>query len=265
MWIGFTEDTIPLQQNRMEKTQIELGFSKAHLSYATEALAQQHMVYRLMKMWPQDCPFSGVKHLLEIGCGSGFLTRELAATFAPERATINDLSPAWEAHVRPFFASDRWTFLAADAEEHPWEESYDLIASSACLQWFTDPLRFLSGMMERLLPSGILLFSSFGPDNLKEIRALTGQGLDYPPIGTLMEPLQQHHRLELKINDPIQLRFKQPVDVLRHLKRTGVNRSNAQFWTPGRLAEFSTEYARFQLEDGTYPLTYDPFYFCVRK
>jgi hypothetical protein len=66
-------------------------------------------------------------------------------------------------------------------------------------------------------------------------------------------------------NDRIQLRFPTPLDVLRHLKNTGVNRSHAQFWTPGQLKRFTEQYSQFQLEDGSYPLTYHPIYFCIQK
>lgn len=254
-----------IRYKMMEKKQIQLGFIKAHQSYASEALAQQKMVYQLMKMWPNTLSVSSVERILEIGCGSGFLTRELAAAFSPKQAIINDLSPNWEEHVREFFTSERWTFQAADAEEQSWEGKFHLIASSACIQWFADPAAFLVRMFEQLHPSGVLLISSFGSDNLKEIRALTGEGLFYPDIDSLLEPFKEASVLESRTSDPIQLHFQSPLDVLQHLKRTGVNRSHAQFWTPRRLRDFSEGYAQFQRADGTYPLTYDPIYFCIQK
>lgn len=248
-----------------EKSQIQQGFAKAHQSYAAEAMAQQSMVHQLMRMLPKDQSAEAIKSILEIGCGSGFLTRELARFFNPERAIINDLSAVWEAHVNEFFPSQKWKFMAADAEEQQWNEQYHLIASSACIQWFSNPSGFIKTMYERLLPGGIMLMSSFGANNLCEIKSFTGQGLNYPSPQTLLESIKKYRSMEIRDTDSIQLRFQSPLEVLKHLKNTGVNRSLAQFWTPGQLKRFSEHYTQFQLEDSSFPLTYHPIYFCIQK
>ena len=249
----------------IEKTLIQSGFARAHVSYASEAMAQQRMVYQLMSMWPAETPAQQIQSILEIGCGSGFLTRELVRRFAPERALINDLSPVWEEHVAPLFPSENWRFVAADAEEYNWKKQYHLIASSACIQWFSNPSLFLRSAYAQLLPGGVLLVSSFGADNLLEIKHLTGSGLNYPDLDTLLSGISGYRSIVSQENDRIQLRFPSPLDVLRHLKNTGVNRSHAQFWTPGQLKRFTEQYSQFQLGDGSYPLTYHPIYFCIQK
>ncbi|MDE7375113.1 MAG: malonyl-[acyl-carrier protein] O-methyltransferase BioC, partial [Odoribacter sp.] len=62
------------------------------------------------------------------------------------------------------------------------------------------------------------------------------------------------------------LEFEHPLDVLRHVKNTGVNAMNLrESWTPGRLEKFVREYKeRFQT-GGRCPLTYHPQYFVCRK
>lgn len=249
----------------LEKKTIQSGFARAHESYETEAMAQQSMVQQLMQLWPEKADPSQVQSVLEIGCGSGFLTRELIRRFRPQKAVINDLSPVWESHVTPHFPSANWQFLAADAEETEWRDHYHLIASGACIQWFSDPAGFLESLYGQLHPGGILLISSFGTDNLREIRTLTGQGLDYPEVSDLLSGIQNFTSRQVRENDRIILRFSSPVDILRHLKKTGVNRSHAQFWTPGQLRSFSERYEAFRLDDGSYPLTYHPIYFSIQK
>lgn len=249
-----------------DKSQIQLGFSKACQTYASEAGAQQQMVERLMELWPQDKPMSEIKSVFEFGCGSGFLTRLIRDRFSPEMALINDLSPSWEPLIKEVFPDHKgWKFLSADAEELTLSESYDLIASSASLQWFERPAEFLARMFDALKPEGILLISTFGKDNLKEIRQITAVGLEYPAVELLFSGLASAAALRFEDQERISLSFASPLDVLRHLKRTGVNKSHSRFWTPAMLREFEHSYETFRCPDGSYPLTYHPIYICVQK
>ena len=58
-------------------------------------------------------------------------------------------------------------------------EELDLLISNATFQWLEDFGGFLTGMKSHLKKNGILAFSTFGPQNLREIRALTGSSLKY--------------------------------------------------------------------------------------
>ncbi len=62
------------------------------------------------------------------------------------------------------------------------------------------------------------------------------------------------------------LEFDNPLEVLKHVKKTGVNAVNIQQnWTRGKLESFVYEYAkRFQVK-GHCPLTYHPQYFICKK
>lgn len=56
----------------------------------------------------------------------------------------------------------------------------DLIAAGSTVQWFSEPRRLISQAARRLKPHGKLLFNTFLPENLTEIRQITGVGLHYP-------------------------------------------------------------------------------------
>ncbi|MCC8174518.1 MAG: malonyl-[acyl-carrier protein] O-methyltransferase BioC, partial [Odoribacter sp.] len=60
--------------------------------------------------------------------------------------------------------------------------------------------------------------------------------------------------------------FNEPLEVLKHLKKTGVNSlSKNWLWTKGSLSKFIEEYtSRFSVNN-TFPLTYHPVYLVCRK
>ena len=134
------------------------------------------------------------------------------------------------------------------------------------MQWFEDPERFIRRCHDLLAPGGILALSTFGPDNLHEIRSITSSGLDYPPLERLRQMLSSAGLVTVTAEEEsIVLDFPSAIEVLRHLKHTGVNGITRTSWTPARLARFSDEYMlRFGTPDGNVTLTYHPVYLIAR-
>ena len=142
-----------------------------------------------------------------------------------------------------------------------------LIVSCSVMQWFEDPERFIRRCHDLLTPGGILALSTFGPDNLREVKDITGSGLDYPPLERLRQMLSSAGLETVAAEEEsIVLDFPSAIDVLRHLKHTGVNGIIRTSWTPARLASFSDEYLlRFGTPDGNVTLTYHPVYLIARR
>ena len=117
------------------------------------------------------------------------------------------------------------------------------------------------------MQQGLLLFSTFVPGNLYEIKELTGKGLVYPTSDTLVGWLSTaDFNLLHQEEDPIVLTFKTPLDVLRHLKATGVTATGNGCWTKGRQESFCRQYAeQFATTDGQVTLTYRPLYILATK
>ena len=112
---------------------------------------------------------------------------------------------------------------------------------------------------------GCIALTTFGPDNLQEVTAVTGTGLSYLPLGWLQGLLDEAGlRTVLAEDEHLTLHFPSPTEVLRHLKHTGVTGVTRTSWTRGRLAEFSAEYSS-RYGDGSVPLTYHPVYLIARK
>ena len=145
-------------------------------------------------------------------------------------------------------------------------EKTDLITSCSTLQWFNDPKEFFARCHRFLSEDGYLAFSTFGTENMREIRTLTGHGLDYLPIKALKELLAPHFETVYAEEEIVSLPFSTPLQVLQHLKETGVTGTEKKVWTRGRLQTFCNSYTeQFRREDGNVTLTYHPIYIVTRR
>lgn len=248
----------------MQKQRIEHSFRRATQSYPDKAVAQRHIVEHLVRLIPEKIKQCPNGRLLEIGCGSGFLTEKLAEIFRDWTGTINDLSPSWQPIVEPILNERKWSFEVGDAECFPFSGKFDLIVSSNTIQWFDDPSEFIARALEQLTPQGVLLISTFGKRNLHEIRTLTGSGLFYPSVAELRSELPANTIAE-HYEEEIVLEFESPLAVLKHLRQTGVNGVTAEVWSKGRLEDFSTQYRKMSGRSSGVSLTYHPVYLVVNR
>jgi malonyl-CoA O-methyltransferase len=108
--------------------------------------------------------------ILELGCGTGSLTQWLHRTHPEARITALDLAPDMVAAAKRRCPGVQ--AVVADAEEYvqqaqgPW----DLICSSATVQWFSQPGETLQRCRKLLRPGGLLAISTFGDATFHELR-----------------------------------------------------------------------------------------------
>ncbi len=250
----------------IRRERIRERFGKAVATYDRHAEAQRRICARLMELLERytDLVFP---RMLEIGCGSGYLTRLLRERCQIEEWTLNDLCAEWLPALKVSLPGLDFRFIAGDAERTGFHGPFDLIASASTLQWMTNLPAFLRELSTRLSERGVLLFNTFAPDNLPEIRALTGEGLPYPASGQIRKWLSEDFNVIREEEERITLTFKTPMEVLRHLKYTGVTANFNGVWTKGKQERFLTEYPRFfpsDKENGV-TLTYHPIYYLAFK
>ena len=127
--------------------------------------------------------------VLEIGCGTGFLTRHLFERYPHGDFLITDIAPEMldVCHTRIDAANERQCrFAVMDGEASDCGTGFDLIASSMTLQWFAKPIEGLRRLQGLLKPGGHLLFATTGRDSFPEWRgALDACGL---PCGLIAMP-----------------------------------------------------------------------------
>ncbi|MGC6407515.1 malonyl-ACP O-methyltransferase BioC [Bisgaard Taxon 45] len=246
----------------INKGRIKQCFSAARWDYDQQAIAQglihQHLMGLVAKMDPRP-----LKRVLEIGCGTGGLTKGLMSHLQAEHWDLNDLCDM-QSHLRNQLPHP-FQFHCGDAEQLPFPHQYDLIASASVVQWFEDKPGFIQRCKVRLKPRGFLLFSTFSPENLKQVKHLTGVGLTYPTLEMWRNWLQPEFEILTLEQREIVLHFADPLAVLKHLKQTGVTATQQQGWTKGQLQRFCQHYqqhytnAQQQVE-----LTYTPLYVLAR-
>lgn len=245
---------------KVDKKLVEKRFSRGLPTYARTASIQPEMARELLAGLLRVRGNNRYPRILEIGAGSGILTDLLEKQLIRDKLVLLDIVPECaKYHLRRPDAK----FVAGDAETVELNGPYDLILSNAAFQWFHDMRPFFPKLRKNLYPGGILAFTTFGPENLRELRELTGNALPYRTLGELTVLLRDPGGFDvLDASEKIEIvPFKDPLSILRHMKQTGVSAPvrKQPLWTPGRLARFERDYrARFSSADGAVRLTYHP-------
>ncbi len=258
----------------LDKRLVRAAFDRAADGYAGAAVVQREVATRLLERLEliRLQPAS----LLDAGAGSGELTNALGRRYPRARIVALDIAPAMLRAARtraPRLA--RWRgrrqFICADAERLPLaDNSVDMIVSNLMLQWCDDLDAALTGFRRALRPGGLLLFTTFGPDTLKELRAswsdIDGHShvnafVDMHDIGDALmrlgfsEPVMDREDITLTYTDARA--------VMRDLKQVGAH--NITGGRPrgltgrGRFARVMQAYEGFR-RDGRLPATWEVIY-----
>lgn len=240
-------------------------FSRALDSYDQHADAQQQICRKLTGILSRHTDMH-FRRALEIGCGTGGFTRLLKENCVIDEWFLNDLCEGCREKLGSIFPGQQPLFIGGNAEEIRFPGRFDLIASASAFQWMKEPAVFLQKLHAMLSPGGILLFNTFAPGNLYEVKQTTGNGLDYPSARQLSNWLERDFHLIYLREEEIILAFDTPMEVLRHLKNTGVTATGTGCWTRGRQEEFCRKYkALYALSPDQVKLTYRPLYVLAVK
>ena len=247
-----------------DKTLVIDRFTKALPTYDEDALLQRYSAERLIGLVRRFLGQDNPRRVFEIGCGTGILTRRIVSEFSPEMFVTNDICPSCADYISDFIAGGT-AFIPGDAEEIDFPGPFDLIVSSSAIQWMSDTGKFLGKCVAVLPEGGMLAFSTFGPDNMKEISALTGCGLNYLSEDSWHTVIPSSLEILYCSSESIIQEYDSPYEVLRHLKRTGVTGISRQLWTRSSLSVFSELYRQKYSYGGGVSLTYHPLWLIARK
>lgn len=236
----------------MNKDLIQKRFAKNLDTYNDNAKIQKKMAERLLSFLERK----DFNDILEIGCGTGFLTQLVNDSFNFNTYTANDIVESCEKYVKEI--NPKINFIPADIEKavEKSDKKYDLIISNAAFQWVENLESFIKLLISKLNEGGILLFSTFGPENFREVNFVLGKTLPYYSAKELQEIIKDYKNIveqEMHV-----MAFKTPKDILKHIKSTGVNALEMVSWTKTDMQKFENGYNNFC--SGIPTLTYHPIY-----
>lgn len=240
----------------MNKELLKQRFRRRIHSYNENAKIQRQMAAKIVNFL-SEVSFDSV---LELGCGTGFLTEMVVDKINFEHYTAIDIVSECEPIIKKI--NPKIDFVANDIEYYMknTNKKFDLIISNASLQWVENFEELVKSAISKLNSHGIFLFSTFGTENFREIYHVLGKTLKYFSTSELRKCLSEYNPI---IEEEIRIMaFKTPIDVLKHIQSTGVNAIISEAWTKKDLADFERVFNTFCAYRPT--LTYHPIYVLIK-
>ncbi len=255
------------------KSDISESFSRAAIHYDSVAQLQREVGTRLLdKINAVGYPPTSI---LDLGCGTGFFYSALNHLFPQASYLGLDLAPGMiEFASSQHPGSAKW--LVADAESLPLAaNSVDLVFSSLAIQWCYSPQRLFAELARVLKPGGRCVFTSLGPDTLKELRASWAVVDSHQHVNTFLprvvleQAAQEVFGVTLQLhNEQFQMKYDRVRELLDELKTLGAHNMNGGRRTglTGRraLQGMLTAYETWR-EGGKLPATYDVLFGVLEK
>lgn len=156
-------------------------FAAATETYDAHSTVQRHAATQLARL----IAVAGLPprpRVLELGCGTGHLTRQLRLHLPGARILATDIAPGMVEACRARMGTQDIDYAVMDAcqPRQPGRaglrrpasaDCYDLICASFAAQWFDDLPRTLTGLSRRLSPGGMLALNLLGRETFREWRA----------------------------------------------------------------------------------------------
>ena len=158
-------------QQTISKEKIRRAFNRAADSYDDAAVLQKEVCSRLLEKL--DYIRLSPRAILDAGVGTGEAVAPLLRRYKKSRLVALDLSERMLAKaLNQGGLLRKPELVCGDIEQMPFRDnSFELIFSSLTLQWCNDLQATQRELLRVLKPGGLLLFTTFGPDTLKELRA----------------------------------------------------------------------------------------------
>jgi len=255
---------------RIDKARTRRAFERCADRYDEAAVLQREIGDRMLERLELVRLVPRV--VLDLGCGTGHASAALLRRYPKARVIALDF-----AHSMLLRARRRGTWLrrprcvCGDAERLPLADGVvDLIYSNATLQWCNDLDASFRELLRVLAPGGLLMFTTFGPDTLKELRAAWSRADGHNHVGAFPDMHDVGDSLmRARFADPVMdvewltLTYPEVRGLMQDLKALGAHnatRGRGRGLTgKGHLAAMTRAYEAFRV-DGRLPATYEVVY-----
>lgn len=222
---------------RYDLSRLRRSFGRAAESYVAAAALQREVEARLLEQLDY---LEGRQpaRILDLGCGPGRASSAMKKRWPKAQVVAMDQALPMlrqvPRHTRFWRPVRR---VCGEATQLPFADgSFDLVFSSLCLQWVADLPRALAELRRVLREGGLLVFSSFGPETLVELReAYLQAGETQPPLSDFAALQQVGDALVAAgFRDPVldrdlyTLTYPDLKALMRELRAIGANDARAE-------------------------------------
>ena len=197
----------------LDKELIEKKFLNSIDCYDDNAVIQKIMADKLVSLIQKK----KFKNILEVGSYSGILTKKILEKFEFENYLALDIVDSFE-KIKDL--NNKIKFQQIDVEKFETNEKFDLIIANASLQWCNDFEGTIKKLKSYLTQDGVFAITTFATDNFYEIRDTFEISLNYKTIDEIQKLFSSTATIIQHIHT---LQFKNPAELLKHFKLTGVN------------------------------------------
>jgi malonyl-CoA O-methyltransferase len=257
-----SEDTYLLDLRAVRR-----AFGRAATRYDATAVLQHTVEDRLLERL--DYLHTPPQRIVDVGAGPGRGAALLRKRFAQAQVVALDAALPMLRQARTRAGWWRpFSRVAGDARQLPLrDDSVDCLYSNLCLQWCENLPEVFDEFRRVLRPRGLLVFSTFGPGTLHELRAAWSQVDRAPHVSRFADiAMIGDALLAAGFRDPVvdvdtyTLTYADAQSLMRELKAIGASnadRARARGLTgKGRLARVIDAYEQFRRE-GRLPATYE--------
>ncbi len=254
----------------IDKLQARLSFSKAADSYDEAAALQREIGQRMLERL--DYVKLKPEVIVDVGSGTGFCSGHLIKRYPKSQVIALDFALPM---VMKSCTHRHWLKrphgLCADLEQLPMvDRSVDLIVSNAAIQWSTDLASTFAEFKRVLKPNGLLMFTTFGPDTLKEIRQAWAEVDDRPHVSPFVDMHDVGDALlGARFADPvidmemITMTYSQLRPLMADIKAIGAHNASRErhkgLTGKKRMRAFTQAYEQFR-SGGVLPSTWEVIY-----
>ena len=249
------------KKNPTTSSNIKTSFSKYATKYEKYAHLQNEMGDHLALLLPNKIP----KRVLEIGCGTGVFTKHLLKHHFKE-LILNDISVEMINFLKSKLTLPSCSKIIVGDAENLKFDCVDMITANAVFQWFRTPSKTLRKLRSYIRSEGKLIFSTFGPQTLIELRQISS--IDSP---ALLTPLEQWEiwlktakfSIDSSSKSIHKIYYSNTLELLKNLQQLGT--TPIKMTQPGSLRRIIKEYDKnFASSNGVYA-TWEVYYFSVIK
>jgi malonyl-CoA O-methyltransferase len=221
----------------IDKRHVRAAFERAAAGYDQAAILQREVCDRMLSR------LEYIKYkpdvILDAGSGTGYGTRKLVVRYPAAQLLAMDVAVPMHLQARPpvlwwqklLTTKNQTSYLAGDMEQMPVKDSCTgLVWSNLTLQWCNDLKQTFSEVHRVLQSGGLFMFSTFGPDTLKELRQVLGRVDGYSHVNRFIDmhdvgDILVHCGFATPVMDMeyITLTYETPVGVMRDLKAIGAH------------------------------------------